>query len=79
MQVPSLLGLVQPAVATDDFRPPESVKYIADANADHTICPSPAVRAPFYSSSCLSFPSQFNTQQRTMASTLRQNPDRGGY
>ncbi|KAI3571702.1 hypothetical protein IWW34DRAFT_811656 [Fusarium oxysporum f. sp. albedinis] len=22
----------------DDFRPPESVKYIADANADHTIC-----------------------------------------
>ncbi|RKK74575.1 hypothetical protein BFJ71_g17247 [Fusarium oxysporum] len=38
MQVPSLLGLVQPAIATDDFRPPESVKYIADANADHTIC-----------------------------------------
>ncbi|RKK92317.1 hypothetical protein BFJ68_g15942 [Fusarium oxysporum] len=76
MQVPSLLGLVQPAVATDDFRPPESVKSIADVNADHTyyLLPSPAVRAPFYSSSCLSFPSQFHTQHRTMASMLRQNP-----
>ncbi|RKL04923.1 hypothetical protein BFJ70_g17157 [Fusarium oxysporum] len=60
----------------DDFRPPESVKYIADANADHTICFLPLRFAHHSTAQAVSrFPLN---SIRTMASTLRQNPDRGG-